>query len=360
MKHIGVILQPAVTPGVRDFCSTSRIVFLFGYILLSATAILGNPSGAQSQTRRWLPEPEEVVAFVDEDGSKFGDPHRLVASPRGGFVIDDWSGHSVREISVFGELLWQFGRHGEGPEEFMRMMDMEFLRNGNLLVLDLELRKLTELDAEGGLVATHRVGRDVQVLPASFHPGSWSVIPESKDSTVLYESRATTPETSVSVPMPHAYLGLDPMVTEWKATNGRSGAAVIYTRHFSSFIVLDSAGAVDVSFDGIELIEVPEVVTTSGTIPGLGRFVSRRVDPKAAKASESAAIHDSNLFVLFRGNTDNAMRLIDVYSLKGTYLGSYLLPHTVRSIAILEGGQLATLDTNLLPTVKIWDLKGLD
>ena len=62
-------------------------------------------------------------------------------------------------------------------------------------------------------------------------------------------------------------------------------------------------------------------------------------------------------FVLFRGSTANAGRLVDTYALSdGVYLGSYLLPHRAEAIAYLADGRLAVLENNFIPTVRLLEL----
>lgn len=295
---------------------------------------------------------------MDLTGDLFGNPHRVIASPRGGFILDDWSEFSVREFSVAGQLEWRFGRRGSGPGEFIRIMDVEFDSDGNLLILDVDQGRVTVISPSGELVETHRALDAEQVLPKAFHPGSWSVMPGllSRQDT-LWVSRTNVASRSVARPASLRYNHAQ--ASEGWATNMVDGGAVVFFRWSSQIVTLGPQGNVRLVFDGIEHISFPDVVEQEVTPPAESGLLSLRVariDPKAVTASIAASVHESRIYVLFAGRTDQARQILDSYSMSGDYLGSYLLPHPVVSAAVLRDGQLATLETALIPTVRLWHL----
>ena len=336
--------------------------YCFLWLRVLGLGVLGMPVPAVAQDRAWLPEPREIAAYTDESGELFGNPHRVFPSPRGGFVLDDWADGSIREFSAAGEMVWRFGRFGSGPGEFARMMDVEFDASGNLIVMDLDQHRVTVVDPSGNLVDTHYVPDAEQVLPRTFHSGHWAVMPRllSRMDT-LWVSRAHAASRFVAQP---TALGLTaPHALEGWATNLVDGGAVIHFRWSSQIVVLSHAGSVRTVFDGIEPIPFPDVVVQDVEPPPQSELKITamrvtRVDPKAVPASMKASVHGSRIYVFFAGSTDNAFRIVDTYSADGTYLGSYLLPHSVRSAVVLRDGQLATLETALIPTVRLWSLDG--
>lgn len=313
-----------------------------------------------AQERVWLPEPRETAAYSDVSGELFGNPRRIVPSPRGGFLLDDWSDSSVREFSVAGDMMWRFGRRGYGPGEFIRIMDMEFDASGNLMVMDVDQARVTVVDPSGNLVETVRVPDAEQVMPRNFHSGYWSVMPRlpSRGDT-LWVSRAHAASRFVARPAALAYGA--PLASEGWATSRPDGGAVVYFRWSSKIVVLDPSGRVRTIFDGIEPIPFPEVVEQDVKPPAGSGWIGARVtkvDPQAVRASVTASVGASLVFVLFAGETDYARRMVDTYQDDGTYLGSYLLPRPVASAAVLRDGQLATLENALIPTVRLWSLEG--
>jgi len=321
-------------------------------------AMIIAPTQTVAQDRKWLPEPDEVARYADLTGNLFGNPYTVIASPRGGFVLDDWSDFSVREFSTAGELEWRFGRRGSGPGEFIRIMDMEFDSAGNLLVLDVDQGRVTAVSPSGELVETYQVFDAEQILPSTFHPGSWSVMPRllSRQDT-LRVSRANFASRSVARPTSLRYSHAQ--ASEGWATNLMDGEAVVFFRWSSQIVTLGPQGNVRGVFDGIEPISFPDVVEQEVTPPaesGISAMRVVRIDPKAVTASIAASVHESRIYVLFAGRSSQARQIVDSYSMSGDYIGSYLLPHPVVSAAVLFDGQLATLETALIPTVRLWHL----
>ncbi len=325
--------------------------------IAAAWALLALCSAAGAQERVWLAEPLEVASFVDASGELFGNPHRIMASPDGGFVLDDWLDMSLRRFSASGDMMWRFGRGGAGPGEFGRMTDVEFDVSGNLMVLDLDLGRVTVVDGDGGLVETVSVRNATQLLPRSFaDDGGWAVMPALRSrADTLWVSRAGGARQSMRRP---AQLAAAPLATEGWATNMTEGA-VMWFRWSSRIAVLDEAGQVARVFDGIEPMPFPSVVTETIVAPAGSSWTSARVtrvERTATRASVTASVANSRIHVLFAGATDRASRIVDTYAMDGEYLGSHLLPHPVRSAVALSDGRLATLETDLIPTVRLWRL----
>ncbi|MCY3942609.1 MAG: hypothetical protein OXG18_02435 [Gemmatimonadetes bacterium] len=344
--------------------------------LLSVVAVaLGfvAPGRAECQDRRWLEPLEEVRRISDEEGTLLGDPRSIRGSPRGGFALLDWGEMSVREYSPDGELLWRFGGRGDGPGEFPAwIVDLEYDREGSLLVMDMAMR-VTTLDPSGALVATEKVlmrtyggmdleetfgGLQLQLLPDGFAPGhAFMHTSPSENSRHLWSSESRRVETPSGV-----YEGIDGgiVAVRW-AANAPDGEAVVYHRWSDVMILLDADGSVRSVVRGIETVEFPDVVHLSGTLEGFELFgevqdveySGQKVDPKAVEVTVSVAVDEDRIFVLFLGNPDHA--IVDTYSRDGEYAGSYRLPDSLRTheMAVLADGSLAFIDISFVPTVVI-------
>ena len=144
-------------------------------------------------------------------------------SPRGGFVLADFREHSVSEYSPSGELLWRFGRRGEGPGEFSAIVDLEFDASGNLLVLDRAMR-VTVINPSGTLVDTKHTPAGNQILPTGFSSG-WATLALDRTETLWGSA-------SRRVPMPSGVSFTSSIVGERWAANAPDGEAVVF--HLSS------------------------------------------------------------------------------------------------------------------------------
>jgi len=339
-----------MTVGCHRVPSPLLIGAVLGLTLLRGTAV-------QGQDRKWLPSLVEEVAIEDRvledrDGLLFGSPAGLRASPRGGFVIFDWGDRSFREYAVSGDLLWKSGRFGEGPGEFSRPLDWEFDAAGNLIVLDVDLIRLTVLGPDGTMLETHRVRDARQVMPTGFNPGGWAVMPhQGRDS--LWVPRGGT---SRSVPSPVVFV--DDLVGEAWAANLKSGGAVVVYRWSSDIVWLRPDGSVRGVTQAVEATPFPELVYVDESFRG-GRIRGVKVDPQAIALNNSQpAVDFERVFDYSLGGTENSGKIVDTYSVAtGEYLGSYRLPHVVNSIAVLEDGRLVTLEVNLVPTLRIWRIE---
>lgn len=331
-----------------------RFAFAGSLMLLSVT---GDPTGLRAQERHWLTLVEDT-AFVDRDGLKFGDPGQLLASPRGGFVLYDRGDGVFREFSSTGDLLWESGNRGGGPGEFARPMDYEFDAAGNLMIVDDSNVRLTVLGPDGTLVDTHRLPLARQILPSGFAPGAWGVLPtvHARGDT-LWSARGGASRRFELNPPSVDYR--DAIAGEAWAANLKSGGAAVIYRWSATIVWLDPDGAVREVTQGVEPIPFPEPVNVSEEIPGVLRISGVKVDPAAVEHTQTQPGRDGDrIYVLCLGATEHRRKIVDTYAISnGEYLGSYLLPTAMRSIAVLEDGRIATMETEYFPTVRLWRIE---
>ena len=253
--------------------------------------------------------------------------------------------------------MWRFGGSGEGPGEFLRVIELEFDAAGNLLVFDLGTGRITTIDSDGGLVGSARFPEEGrQILPETFDPGSWSTLTHTDRRRTLWSSYAKTdlqPRRTVATPREITFD--EDIVGERWATNFADGGVVVYHRWSSRMAFLAADGSVQSVVEGVEPISFPNGIFVE--VAGEGFSGSGyKVDPQATEATRSASAGEDRLLVLFLGATRQAGRIVDTYSRDGVYQGSYLLPEHVRgrSIAALPEGGFAVLDTDFVPTVWIF------
>lgn len=331
--------------------------------IVVATAVPVGATGLRDQAapeRYWLPDPVQSAVFEDLAGDLLGSPQRIRGTPEGGFLVDDWGDFTLRAFSATGEPLWTSGGYGEGPGEFAGFWDVEYDADGTLLVLDERNRRLTVLHASGNLLSTLRLPDEMmeQVMPSSWAPGHRVFLPRDKapGAWVAVSEQGFVGRRGPMLPRAFSHS----MVSQVFAAPLPNGEAAVAFRWSDRIFLLDADGRIRTTIDGVEPIPVPQVVSYTpnpDAIPGRRTLRVTRIDPEARRAVRSVTAGPSRLFVLFEGATERTSRIVDTYAIAdGLYLGSYLLPHHVASIAALTDGRLATLEMEFVPTVRLWSL----
>ncbi len=129
-------------------------------------------------------------------------------------------------------------------------------------------------------------------------------------------------------------------------------------RWSSDIVWLSSDGSVRDVTQGVEATPFPEPVYIDESTPR-GRIRGVKVDPAAVAFTQMQPGADSErIYILPLGRTEHARKVVDTYAIAtGEYMGSCQLPHAVSSITVLEDGSLATLEVDLVPTVRIWRMQ---
>lgn len=318
---------------------------------------------AEGQSRRWLPAPVLQTSIVDRDGTRFGNPTQTVALPAGGFAVV----HDYVEVHAFdsaGEPGWKYGRHGEGPDEFGFIQDIDLSAEDEVYILDRELGRVQVIDGRTGQSkATLRLptegsplnGPGYGILPGQGESRAL-VIPLSGKDTTLWVAVSEDGQWLESESMsPDVKCAHNLACEFFTSVTGSRGSAVAF-RWSSKLLFLEPDGSVRTLADGVEEIPFPEVKAYDQETQ-FGVFGVTRVDPEAPTAVLDVTADSSHLFVSFAGLTEEGGRVVDVYSVvDGRYQGSYLFPVQVGEMTILSDGRLATLETEYYPTVHLWEL----
>ena len=281
-------------------------------------------------------------------------------------LVLDAAENAILSLSSDAVPRWRTGGRGSGPGEFQVVQDFDVTRAGQVLVLDRELARVTVIDAIYGEIV------DVLTLPKV---EALELVP-TVDSALLalVEYRNATDEGSkrpwlaisstgkhlrtVDLPVPC----INSLVCETAATGAGAGGAVVAFRWSSKLLFLDPDGSVRAETDGIERIAFPKVVShaldpVAAGIPRFSSIVATRVDPQATQATRQVSADESRTFVLAAGDAEERGRIVDVYATADAeYLGSYLFPDDISSLAILSDGRMATLNVELFPEITLWEL----
>ena len=96
-----------------------------------------------------LVEQWRLGGDTDDEDEFFGVINRVVTDKDGNIYLLDSQLNEVKVYSTDGEYLNTLGREGEGPGEFRRPVDMFFLPDGNLGVLQLAPGRIVMLTTDG-------------------------------------------------------------------------------------------------------------------------------------------------------------------------------------------------------------------
>jgi hypothetical protein len=111
---------------------------------------VSNPSaGIDEPTALTLEELWRIGGYSDAEGEFFGVVNQVLADHDGNIYILDRQLSEVKVFSPDGAYLRTIGREGEGPGEFREPLDMFFLPNGNLGVLQLAPGRIVMFSSEG-------------------------------------------------------------------------------------------------------------------------------------------------------------------------------------------------------------------
>ena len=338
----------------RDISRWRRAVMCL--VLAAASLPLSVQVRAQTvppiASRHWLPAPTLVRTIAGADGDEILMPGNLVALNNRELALFDFGAMEVRAFSVNGKQLWRTGRKGAGPGEFRNAMDIKALPNGNLAVLDMGNRRVTELTGSGRLVRTI----PVRFTSSRFIPLADTTVLAltTEDSGSFWSAVNRRGEVVSRGSAPASIVRQHSLVREM-FTTPVNGGSIIAFRWSDTFAILTALGKVATVINGIEHVPFPAIKSYPMKVGKFSGQVSR-IEPKAVMGALSIASNGQQIFILFGGATANRGRIVDRYNASsGAYIGSELLSVPALEIVSLSNGAFATLRTDPLPAIDVWN-----
>jgi len=120
-----------------------------------------------------LDGPEAAQFFQVAAGARLSD---------GSFVLGSFGSHDLRRFSADGEHLWTTGRQGQGPGEFMGLMQVAAGPGDTILTYDFRQRRISRFSGDGAFIddrLLHSPGENAFVFVESLLP----------DGTAVFTSR---------------------------------------------------------------------------------------------------------------------------------------------------------------------------
>lgn len=269
---------------------------------------------------------EAPVLVPLSEGTDLGLP-RLIDGRDSTVVVYDYAESVVLAFSLEGDLLWQAGRKGAGPEEFAAVMDLAIGDNGDVWVLDRGNDRIAVLDSSGlhrGLIA---IG--VEALQRIALP----------DGDTLVARSGTDPEFLASFGWdgkvepfgPHPVTSLRDVLPYFKQVLMESGAGSLWAA------LAIFGGEVAVGRGRGVLCNRPLVTSqaiSEEDVPG----------PDWAIVAAGLALVDEHVFVLARPSGDLDLKILDVHGVDCGYRHSIPLPSKAVAIAGVAGGVVIAVE----------------
>lgn len=232
----------------------------------------------------------------------------------------DRDGYRIQAFSVHdGELLWSFGRRGEGPMEFDEPTSL-FRTQDGWGVWDPGIGRLTLVDREGAFDGERFLASDRRPEQlCTTTDGSIVALFGSGDAAAGVFASDGSLQSAVELPN-RELANLQPIQrqADWASTS--RGLCVAYLRLGGGF------GAFGVDGFGQWRGYVEPVTPPAASSRSSGNVTSTRIELPVI-AVHDALIHGSELWLLFGGQTEKAGRIIDVHEARsGAYIKTLELP----------------------------------
>ncbi len=312
-------------------------------------------SSARAQGRSWFKGKWQSAGGVPSDSPNLLNPLYLVYADSL-VVIYDFGDFAVKAFRKDGALAWRFGRQGQGPKEFGAVVDLQRDQLGRLWVTDASNLRVLILGLDGVLIRQITMSSQV-----------WSALPARADTfyaklplrTSFYDIFAPSGEQAVHLPIPKQLLPLDYNQAVMNAVVSPSGVAIAALRWGSVFYVMDLSSRKVGEYVGMDSIAPAPAIAQKIEIRDSHNkpqtVLGHRMDPASEPVYEGVAIDREHAYLLVKGSTANARRIVDQHRLlDGVYEGSYLLPAKVQQIARTPHG-FAVLISDPTPEVSLLD-----
>lgn len=230
-----------------------------------------------------------------------------------------------------GQLRWRAGRTGGGPREFQSIRDFEYDGGGRILVHDPDVRRLTALDTLGNferLWTLARLPHSDQLIRVG--PTYYALFGDNGQSDLFIFDTAGSVVREDTLAW-SGYRDLNRLVRQLSAVRDVKGSPrwVATLKFGNAWLAFDGAKPHSGRRYYVEATPFPAVVESRSRTEYSSRLLSRTL------AVVSSGLAGDTLFTLFVGTSDDAYRLIDLYSWStGNYIGSWRLPEPVDAIAL--------------------------
>lgn len=243
---------------------------------------------------------------------------RLLAARQGLLYLYDYVDAQIKAFDAAGDLRWRFGNRGRGPGEFTNALDLEVASDGTVWVLDSGTGRITVISPNGSLRRMIQVSaaRIKDVVPAtnelivtSVSPDHFLLVIDSLGQVVNRVGFPLEELQRVEPTMRQTFSAVSPDGRTWAAFFPFGDPLVVYEG-----LRLRCSG---------KLIEGRDFPAPS---------------PDASAWATAIALTDSSVYILAKGETADALRIVDEYSATDcSYRRTLRLPGRFLTMAFSDG-----------------------
>jgi hypothetical protein len=274
-------------------------------------------------TQRLIVDPHWVALWRTRGGPAedlFGVPRHLLAAPDGVLVLDEGT-LQLSSFSQLGERRWTVGRKGKGPGEFARPIDLAFLPDGDIAVLDVGNGRVSVFAASGIYRRSVAIPNAATALSlCATRDGALHFINGEARAFITTLSATGIPRRTLPFPWP-----LQP-----------NTPSLVHSATFARGTVSDDCAFATTFGFGIGHVGTSAPMQTSSFVEALALPTIRRdampdhgtrqTVSSGDNASLAAFRSGDTMLVSFAGRGANKYAILDLYDRAGRYLVSWPLP----------------------------------
>jgi len=263
-------------------------------------------------------------------------PGHLTARDERVYVFDGGD-RSLKAFDLAGELVWRLGRRGEGPGEFLQVIDLEVGPEGNVWILDGGAARIAIVSSDGEWVGTRSLGDEMtrDVLPLE---GGMYLLVSHAPGDRMFSAYDRSGRRIEQVTVPDPDIGR----AYWA---GRQTMSAVSSSDHTSWVAPYLMGDLFLVYDGRKL-------RCQGELVEGGPFPRERYRELPPIWLVMARMDEDHVYTLAKGETDLALRILDVYDAHDCrYLYSLELPGEFRRLALTGDTFVLQVRDALYPTI---------
>ena len=278
-----------------------------------------------------------------------------VSAPGGGLYVADLGNVQLHYVDAAGDLVWSYGRRGQGPGELLEVRVFDVDARGNAVIIDNANRRIVTVGRDGSMLSEFSLPQEVGYtsavaaldngnLAVAFLGGPWAVL--SNDGAFLHRIE----------PPWEDFADKHFLETVGQAIPVRGTDRWVYSFDTAGEWIVFDGDEVEGRYPHIEHVPFSKV-KVSNTEHGGSRA---SYDGRPIHTTADLAVRKDTLFVLFFGATKNRGRVMDKYDINtGDYIGSVLFPSRTTGVTFADDGTtFAVSDSRLFHTISAVRYKG--
>jgi len=220
--------------GARRMLGRTIVLFIAVSVGLAAVAV---SESSPSNTLESLFRRVSVIRLQEDADHVIGNPSDIQVDSRGRIAVADFLALKVYVFDGTGKRLLAIGKKGKGPGEFQSVWSVQFGPDGEFVVCDIVLRRVSIFDTDGRLLTSFLTAPDDVVPKRAF------LLPDGR-VLVVGDTWQTTAEGKPRVTYLHLYDEQFRLVRSWCTASPLLHQRNVYSERGVSVFCLPNEGLV--------------------------------------------------------------------------------------------------------------------